>query len=272
MIKDENKIMTDKIFNPKKEWSANAHFQNIEEYEKTYADSIADRDAFWAEKAERIIWSKKWDSVGEFDFINANIKWFEGGKLNMSYNCLDRHVEAGKGDRIALIWEGNNPSEDRRFSYSELLRKVQKFANVLKHLGVEKGDRVCLYMQMVPQLPVAMLACARIGAVHSVVFGAFSADSLRDRINDSACKILITQDTGVRGTKQNIPMKANADKAVAQTPSIEHVIVVKRTGELVDMEDGRDIWWQEEMAKANAECAPVEMNAEDPLFILYTSG
>ena len=135
-----------------------------------------------------------------------------------------------------------------------------------------KGDRVCLYMQMVPQLPVAMLACARIGAVHSVVFGAFSADSLRDRINDSACKILITQDTGVRGTKQNIPMKANADKAVAQTPSIEHVIVVKRTGEPVDMEDGRDIWWQEEMAKANAECAPLEMNAEDPLFILYTSG
>jgi len=264
--------MTDKIFNPKKEWSANAHFQNIEEYEKIYADSIADRDAFWAEKAERIIWSKKWDSVGDFDFINANIKWFEGGKLNISYNCLDRHVEAGKGDRTALIWEGNNPSEDRHFSYSELLRKVQKFANVLKDLGVEKGDRVCLYMQMVPQLPVAMLACARIGAVHSVVFGAFSADSLRDRINDSACKILITQDTGVRGTKQNIPMKANADKAVAQTPSIEHVIVVKRTGEPVDMEDGRDIWWQEEMAKANAECAPVEMNAEDPLFILYTSG
>ena len=264
--------MTDKIFNLKKEWSANAHFQNIEEYEKIYADSIADRDAFWAEKAERIIWSKKWDSVGDFDFINANIKWFGGGKLNMSYNCLDRHVEAGKGDRTALIWEGNNPSEDRHFSYSELLRKVQKFANVLKDLGVEKGDRVCLYMQMVPQLPVAMLACARIGAVHSVVFGAFSADSLRDRINDSACKILITQDTGVRGTKQNIPMKANADKAVAQTPSIEHVIVVKRTGEPVDMEDGRDIWWQEEMAKANAECAPVEMNAEDPLFILYTSG
>ena len=264
--------MTDKIFNPKKEWSANAHFQNIEEYEKIYADSIADRDAFWAEKAERIIWSKKWDSVGDFDFINANIKWFGGGKLNMSYNCLDRHVEAGKGDRTALIWEGNNPSEDRHFSYSELLRKVQKFANVLKDLGVGKGDRVCLYMQMVPQLPVAMLACARIGAVHSVVFGAFSADSLRDRINDSACKILITQDTGVRGTKQNIPMKTNADKAVAQTPSIEHVIVVKRTGEPVDMEDGRDIWWQEEMAKANAECAPVEMNAEDPLFILYTSG
>ena len=190
----------------------------------------------------------------------------------MSYNCLDRHVEGGKGDRTALIWEGNNPSEDRRFSYSELLRKVQKFANVLKNLGVEKGDRVCLYMQMVPQLPVAMLACARIGAVHSVVFGAFSADSLRDRINDSACKILITQDTGVRGTKQNIPMKANADKAVAQTPSIEHVIVVKRTGEPVDMKAGRDIWWQEEMAKAKAECAPVEMNAEDPLFILYTSG
>ena len=164
----------------------------------------------------------------------------------MSYNCLDRHVEEGKGDRTALIWEGNNPSEDRHFSYNELLQKVQKFANVLKDFGVEKGDRVCLYMQMVPQLPVAMLACARIGAVHSVVFGAFSSDSLRDRINDSACKILITQDTGVRGTKQNIPMKTNADKAVTETPSIEHVIVVQRTGETVEMVNGRDHWWQED--------------------------
>ncbi|MDP7653641.1 MAG: acetate--CoA ligase, partial [Candidatus Marinimicrobia bacterium] len=179
---------------------------------------------------------------------------------------------AGHGDRTALIWEGNNPEEDRSFSYSELLRKVQKFANVLKSLGVEKGDRVCLYMQMIPQLPVAMLACARIGAVHSVVFGAFSADSLRDRINDSECKVLITQDTGVRGTKQNIPMKSNADQAVAQTPSIEHVIVVRRTGEPVNMTSGRDIWWQEEMAKADPECTPEEMDAEDPLFILYTSG
>ena len=264
--------MSVKKINPPLKFSANAHVKNMDQYKKEYNESIADRNAFWAKKAERISWVKKWDSVGEFDYVNANINWFEGGKLNVSYNCLDRHVEAGDGDRTALIWEGNNPEEDQHFSYNDLVSEVQKFANVLKRLGVEKGDRVCMYMQMVPQLPVAMLACARIGAVHSIVFGAFSPDSLRDRINDSACKILITQDTGVRGTKQNIPMKSNADKAVAQTPSIEHVVVVRRTGEPVDMVDERDVWWQEAMSKADPECAPVEMDAEDPLFILYTSG
>ena len=264
--------MSVKKINPPLNFSANAHVKNMDQYKKEYNESIADRNAFWAEKAERISWVKKWDSVGEFDYVNANINWFEGGKLNVSYNCLDRHVEAGDGGRTALIWEGNNPEEDQHFSYNDLVSEVQKFANVLKRLGVEKGDRVCMYMQMVPQLPVAMLACARIGAVHSIVFGAFSPDSLRDRINDSACKILITQDTGVRGIKQNIPMKSNADKAVAQTPSIQHVVVVRRTGEPVDMVDERDVWWQEAMSKADPECAPVEMDAEDPLFILYTSG
>jgi len=264
--------MSVKKINPPLKFSANAHVKNMDQYKKEYNESIADRNAFWAKKAERISWVKKWDSVGEFDYVNANINWFEGGKLNVSYNCLDRHVEAGDGDRTALIWEGNNPEEDQHFSYNDLLGEVQKFANALKGLGVKKGDRVCMYMQMVPQLPVAMLACARIGAVHSIVFGAFSPDSLRDRINDSECKILITQDTGVRGTKQNIPMKSNADKAVAQTPSIEHVVVVRRTGEPVDMVDERDVWWQEAMSKADPECAPVEMDAEDPLFILYTSG
>ena len=264
--------MSEKVFQPAPEWSAGAHIKNMDQYREIYDRSIQDQNAFWADIAERITWTKKWDRVSDVDYTKAQIKWFEGGKLNVSYNCLDRHVEAGHGDRTALIWEGNNPEEDRSFSYSELLRKVQKFANVLKSLGVEKGDRVCLYMQMIPQLPVAMLACARIGAVHSVVFGAFSADSLRDRINDSECKVLITQDTGVRGTKQNIPMKSNADQAVAQTPSIEHVIVVRRTGEPVNMTSGRDIWWQEEMAKADPECTPEEMDAEDPLFILYTSG
>jgi acetyl-CoA synthetase len=261
-----------KVFNPPSTFSTNAHVKSMDQYQRKYDKSIGDRNAFWAEEAERISWYKKWDSVGEFDYVNANIKWFEGGKLNVSYNCLDRHVEAGNGNRTALIWEGNNPEEDSHFTYAELLKRVQRFANVLKGLGVEKGDRVCMYMQMVPQLPVAMLACARIGAVHSIVFGAFSPDSLRDRINDSACKILITQDTGVRGTKQNIPMKSNADKAVAQTPSIEHVLVVQRTGEPVDMVDERDVWWQEAMSKADPECAPVEMDSEDPLFILYTSG
>ena len=264
--------MSVKKINPPLKFSTNAHVKNMDQYKKEYNESIADRNAFWAKKAERISWVKKWDSVGEFDYVNANINWFEGGKLNVSYNCLDRHVEAGDGDRTALIWEGNNPEEDQHFSYNDLLGEVQKFANALIGLGVEKGDRVCMYMQMVPQLPVAMLACARIGAVHSIVFGAFSPDSLRDRINDSECKILITQDTGVRGTKQNIPMKSNVDKAVAQTPSIEHVVVVRRTGEPVDMVDERDVWWQEAMSKADPECAPVEIDAEDPLFILYTSG
>ena len=264
--------MSLKKINPPLKFSANAHVKNMDQYKKEYNESITDRNAYWAEKAERISWVKKWDSVGEFDYVNAKINWFEGGKLNVSYNCLDRHVEAGDGDRTALIWEGNNPEEDQHFSYNDLLGEVQKFANALKGLGVEKGDRVCMYMQMVPELPVAMLACARIGAVHSIVFGAFSPDSLRDRINDSECKILITQDTGVRGKKQNIPMKSNADKAVAQTPSIEHVVVVRRTGEPVDMVDERDVWWQEVMSKADPECAPVEIDAEDPLFILYTSG
>jgi len=261
-----------KVFNPPFSFSSKAHVKSFDEYQAEYDLSIIDRNAYWAEKAEQISWSKKWDSVGEYDYLSGNIKWFEGGKLNVSYNCLDRHVEAGYGGRTALIWEGNNPEEDLHLTYSELLFKVQKFANVLKGLGVEKGDRVCMYMQMVPQLPVAMLACARIGAVHSIVFGAFSPDSLRDRINDSSCKILITQDTGVRGTKQNIPMKSNADKAVSQTPSIKHVVVVRRTGEPVNMIENRDVWWQDEMKEADEVCASVEINAEDPLFILYTSG
>ena len=264
--------MADPVFYPDQTFSDRALIGSLDQYRDLYEKSMSDPDTFWSEVADRITWYKKWDTVREFDFVKGNIKWFDGAKLNVSYNCLDRHVEAGHGDQTAIIWEGNNPEEDQAFTYSELLAEVQKFANVLKSLGVDKGDRVCLYMQMIPQLPVAMLACARIGAVHSVVFGAFSPDSLRDRINDSACKVLITQDTGVRGTKQNIPMKTNADKAVTETPSIEHVIVVQRTGETVEMVNGRDHWWQEEMETAEAECEPEEMDAEDPLFILYTSG
>ena len=264
--------MADPVFYPNQEFSDRALIGSLDQYRDLYEKSMSDPDTFWSEVADRITWYKKWDTVREFDFVKGNIKWFDGAKLNVSYNCLDRHVEAGHGDQTAIIWEGNNPEEDQAFTYSELLAEVQKFANVLKSLGVDKGDRVCLYMQMIPQLPVAMLACARIGAVHSVVFGAFSPDSLRDRINDSACKVLVTQDTGVRGTKQNIPMKTNADKAVTETPSIEHVIVVQRTGEAVEMVNERDHWWQEEMETAEAECEPEEMNAEDPLFILYTSG
>ena len=264
--------MADPVFYPNQEFSDHALIGSLDQYRDLYEKSMSDPDAFWSAVADRITWYKKWDTVREFDFVKGNIKWFDGAKLNVSYNCLDRHVEAGHGDQTAIIWEGNNPEEDQAFTYGELLAEVQKFANVLKSIGVEKGDRVCLYMQMIPQLPVAMLACARIGAVHSVVFGAFSPDSLRDRINDSACKVLITQDTGVRGTKQNIPMKTNADKAVAETPSIEHVVVVQRTGETVEMVNERDLWWHEAMATAEPTCKPEEMDAEDPLFILYTSG
>ena len=264
--------MSEKLFYPQEKLSNEAHIKSMDYYYKEYKRSIEDQNKFWEEKASRLNWYNKWDSVGSFDYSNGDIKWFEGGSLNASYNCLDRHIESGNGDRTALIWEGNNPAEDQHFSYKDLLKEVKKFSNVLLSLGVEKGDRVCLYMQMVPQLPIAMLACARIGAVHSVVFGAFSSDSLRDRINDSSCKILITQDTGVRGTKKNIPMKSNADKAVSQTPSIKHVVVVKRTGEPVAMDKNRDVWWEDKMSLASDECDPVKMNSEDPLFILYTSG
>ncbi len=264
--------MRNNKFPPPDSFASNAHISSMDQYRELYKQSIDDPDDFWADKAERLDWSKKWSNVRTFDFVDGNISWFENGKLNVSQNCLDRHVDGGHGDRPAIIWEGNDPNEDQTFTYSELLYEVKKFSNVLKNNGVEKGDRVCFYLQMVPQLAIAMLACTRIGAVHSIVFGAFSADSLRDRINDSACKMLITQDTGVRGIKTDIPMKANADKAVAQTPSIETVLVVKRTGADVNFDSGRDFWWHEEMEKADAECLPEPMDAEDPLFILYTSG
>ena len=249
-----------------------AHVSDMDAYKKMYEESIADPEGFWEKVADRITWYRKWDNVRDFDFVKANIKWFEGGKLNASYNCLDRHVESGHGDKTAIIWEGNDPSDDKTFTYSELLHEVKLFANVLKAQGISKGDRVCIYLQMIPELSIAMLACARIGAVHSIVFGAFSAESLRDRINDSKCKMLITQDTAVRGERGGLPMKANADNAVSQTPSIEHVIVVRRTGDEVDFDSSRDIWWHEAMANSNDDCPPEEMDAEDPLFILYTSG
>ena len=261
-----------KVFKPSGDWIKKSHVDSLEKYEKIYHDSVSNPDEFWGTIADRLKWYKKWDSVSDVDYKKADIKWFLNGKLNVSYNCLDRHVEEGNGDKTAIIWEGNDPVEDKKYSYSELLIEVKKFANVLKSNGVIKGDRVCLYMQMIPELAIAMLACCRIGAVHSVVFGAFSADSLRDRINDSSCKILITQDTGVRGTKDNIPMKANADKALLETPSISSVLVVKRTGVDVAMTEGRDLWWHEQISSASNKCDPEEMDAEDPLFILYTSG
>ena len=246
---------------------------DFEKYQQMYKRSIEDPEGFWADMAEEFVtWDSKWDSVLAWDFDKANIEWFKGGKLNVSYNCLDRHVEAGHGDQKALIWEGNDPEEDEAITYKQLLAEVCRFANALKKIGVKKGDRVCMYMQMIPQLPVAMLACARIGAVHNIVFGAFSPDSLAERINDSTCKILITQDTALRGKKNDIPMKTNADKAVENCPSIEHTIVVNRTGNEVPMMDGRDLWWDEITKLEADECPCEKMDAEDPLFILYTSG
>ena len=260
------------VFTTKYRDANKAHIPNIGTYKTMYDQSIKNPDKFWAEQSKRLDWFEKWKEVSNNDFTKGQIKWFEGGKLNASYNCLDRHVEAGSGNETAIIWEGNDPTEDKSYTYSELLAQVCQFSNVLKSHGIKKGDRVCIYMQMIPELAIAMLACARVGAIHSIVFGAFSPDSLRNRINDSSCKILITQDTGVRGPKQNIPMKSNADAALEKTPSIKTVVVVRRTGEVVNMEDHRDVWWDESMETAENTCPPEKMDAEDPLFILYTSG
>lgn len=257
---------------PPANFAGQAHCPSLEQYEAMYQRSIEDPDGFWSEIADSFEWTQKWDKVRDFNFEHpVSIKWFLGGKTNLSVNCLDRHLEK-RGDQTALIWEGNEPGEQSKVTYRELHEQVCKFANVLKSLGVTKGDRVCLYLQMIPELPVVMLACARIGAIHSVVFGAFSEDSLRDRIQDSECKLLVTQDTALRGKKNDIPMKTKADKAVAQCPSIEHVVVVKRTGVDVPMQSDRDIWWHESMETASADCPPEWLDSEDPLFILYTSG
>ena len=261
-----------KNYSPNHDFALNALIPSKEKYNSLYERSINEPIAFWEEIAGRLSWYESWHTVSKYDFINGNIKWFLGGKLNASYNCIDRHIEDGYGEKTAIIWEGNDPNQSKKLSYNDLLTEVSKFSNSLKELGVKKGDRVCIYMQMIPELAIAVLACARIGAVHSVVFGAFSCDSLKDRINDSQCKILITQDTGVRGTKQNIPMKSNADAAVSQTPSIEHVVVVCHTGESIIMDSDRDIWWHEAISDVSSICEPEVMDSEDPLFILYTSG
>ncbi|MCG5535425.1 acetate--CoA ligase [Ectothiorhodospira mobilis] len=245
---------------------------NADQYEAMYRQSVEDPKGFWAEQAERYLtWFKKWDSVLEGDFEgDVRVQWFQGGKLNVAYNCLDRHLDT-RGDQPALIWEGDDPGEDRTFTYRQLHEEVSKFANVLKDRGVQKGDRVSIYLPMIPEAAVAMLACARIGAVHSVVFGGFSPDALRDRILDAECKVVITSDQSLRGGRK-VPLKGNADKAIAQCPSVSTCIVVQRGGEPVDWHEGRDVWYHEAMAGASADCPAEEMDAEDPLFILYTSG
>ncbi len=264
---------SDKLFPPPPEFAKAARISSLDEYRRIYERSIEDPEGFWAEVAQRIEWRKPFTKVLDHDFGEARIRWFEDGTLNVTESCLDRHVRAGKGARTAILWEGNDPKDTAAISYADLLRRVCRFAHVLKNLGVEKGDRVCIYLPMIPDLAVAMLACARLGAIHSIVFGGFSADSLRDRILDSSCKVLITADGTFRGAKE-IRLKDIADKALEGAPCIEHCIVFRNTGAEVSMREGRDAWAHDldRDPAVRDEFEPVEMGAEDPLFILYTSG
>jgi acetyl-CoA synthetase len=260
----ENLFSEGRTFPPPDEFKANALVSDRSLHEQAEQDL----EGFWAEQAGRLHWTKPWDQVLEWELPFA--KWFVGGQLNVSDNCLDRHVEAGGGDKVAYHWEGE-PGDTRTITYEELRDDVARFANGLKSIGVRRGDRVNIYMGMVPELPVAMLACARLGAAHSVVFGGFSADSLRDRINDAEAKVLITQDEGWRAGKV-VPLKQNADDAVSETPSIEKVVVLRRTGNDVPWDGERDIWWHDLVEGQSADCPPEAMDAEDLLYLLYTSG
>ena len=254
-----------RTFSPPEEFAAQANVNDPSVYEQAEQDF----EGFWADFARELHWFKEWDQVLKWERPYA--EWFVGGKLNVSYNCLDYQIEQGRGDKRAIIWEGDEPGDSREITYSQLKAEVEKFANVLKDLGVKKGDPVAIYMPMIPELPVAMLACARIGAPHSVVFGGFSSQSLRDRIIDAEAKVLVTADTGPRGGK-NTPLKRNADAALEDTPSIESVVVVRRTGDDVSMTEGRDFWYHDLMADADEECPAEEMDSEDILYILYSSG
>ncbi len=259
-------LAEDRTFPPPPDFVARALVNDS----KLHDDAAEDREAFWATQAEDLHWFEKWHTVCEWNLPFA--KWFVGGTLNVSYNALDRHVAAGKGEKVAFHWEGE-PGDTRTITYAQMLDEVERFANVLKNLGVKRGDRVNIYMPMVPELPVAMLACTRIGAAHSVVFGGFSSEALRDRINDAEAKVLITADGGYRRGAAS-GLKVNADVACQETPTIEHVVVVRRTGQDVDWAEGRDHWWHDLMADAglDAHCEPEHMDAEDLLYLLYTSG
>ena len=259
-----------KLYDVPPDVAAKAYINN-DKYNEMYQRSISDPEGFWAEQAEEFIdWIKPWNKVWNWDYDEANIAWFEGAKLNVAYNCLDRHL-ASRGDQVAVIWEGDDPGADKKITYRQLHEDVCKFANVLKSRGVKKGDRVSIYMPMVSEVVVAILACARIGAVHSIVFGGFSPESLKDRILDSDCRVVITADEGLRGARP-VPLKANADKALESCPNVHTVVVIKCTGGDIAWHEERDVWYQELMAEASSDCPPEEMDAEDPLFILYTSG
>jgi acetyl-CoA synthetase len=270
---DEKSAFEGKTFAPPKEFTAKAYIKSRDEYKKLWDQSMKDPDAFWGRVAEeQLTWYKKWTKVNEENYKEAQIKWFVGGKLNACYNCLDRHLGTKRENQVALIGEGNDPGESWKYTYKELHTEVSKFANVLKSLGVKKGDRVTLYLPMIPQLAISLLACARIGAIHSIVFGGFSAEALKDRLVDCKSKILVTCDGTFRGAKA-VPQKDNADKAVEGT-LVEKVVIYKRVGDKIkcNWKEGRDLWWDDLMAKASADCPCEEMDAEDPLFILYTSG
>ena len=261
----------DEIFAPSDEMAARAHI-DAAKYEEMYAQSVADPDAFWAEHGKRIDWMTPYTTISNVNYNkpDVSIKWYEDGTLNAAANCLDRHLET-RGSQTAIIWEGDDPADSKHISYAELHEEVCKFSNVLKSRGVKKGDRVTIYMPMIPEAAVAMLACARIGAIHSVVFGGFSPDALAGRIQDCESSVVITADEGVRGGRA-VPLKANADIALESCPDCTSCIVVQRTGGNVTMQDGRDVWYHKAMAAASSDCPAEEMNAEDPLFILYTSG
>jgi acetyl-CoA synthetase len=259
-------------FPPPEVFKAKAFIRSEEEYRRIYEESVRDPPKWWESKADELEWfGKDWNRVFEWDMDELRFAWFKGGKLNASYNCIDRHLKTWRKNKAAIIWQGEPEGDARVLTYQDLHREVCKFANVLKSKGIKRGDRVALYLPMIPELPIAMLACARIGAIHNVIFGGFSAESLRDRINNSQCKILVTSDGSYRRGKL-VPLKANADAAVSRCPTIKSVVVVKRTGEETVMTEGRDFWWHKEMEKTSHECEAAIMDAEDPLFILYTSG
>ncbi len=264
----ESVLNEDRVFPPPAEFARTAHIKSFEEYERIYDDAAKDPSAFWAEQANSLNWFKKWDTILEWDEPFA--KWFVGGKINVSYNCLDRHINSSRKDKAAFIWEGE-PGEQRTLTYEELHHETSKFANVLKKLGVVTGDRVALYMPLVPELAIAMLACSRIGATHTVIFGGFSADAIRDRVNDGECKVIVTADGGYRRGSE-IKLKSIVDEAASGTPSVENIVVFRRTGSEVNFEAGRDHWWHELMQTVDANCPAVELDSEHPLYILYTSG
>ena len=252
------------------QWSDSAWIDEAT-YEAMYRQSVDNPDQFWADQAAQFLtWDKPWDTVCISDIETGQAAWFEGGKLNVAVNCIDRHL-VDRADQTAIIWEGDDPADDANISYRQLHEQVSRLGNVLRQRGVKKGDRVCIYMPMIPEAAYAMLACARIGAVHSVVFGGFSPDALKDRILDSDCQVVITADEGLRAGKA-IPLKANTDKALANCPDVHTCLVVRRTGGAIDWQESRDIWYQESMESVSQDCAPETMDAEDPLFILYTSG